>query len=633
MTNSTDTRKTGKNSSKQQKKENQAQDIRAMGIPDSDDRITAAANDIIGILNVISFGKGVWVKLGLALSLIVVSSASVMVAARILGYLVESLVKDSPSGTTHFAVMFIALETFSVGCQYFGRVTLAGATIEIAYSIRTQLFKKMTELPMHYFDTQPLGRTITRLTNDVEGIESFFNGTLARVLIASINICTVLVAMVVADTEFGPIIVACAIPALLFTVSLRGPVRFWLRTYKKRSAQINARLAEYLNGISVIKIFGLEIWSAKTYKDVADAQLAAALMSTNWNSFIRPMTVLLCSVPTLLVIWLGGTRVLEGAMELGLLVAFVRYSERFVSPVRTLAQEIQNIQEALVSSERVRKMLQEPDEAVFLGPDGHDISNIKGHITFDRVKMFYREDQPVLEEVSFDVKPGMMVGLVGATGSGKTTTVNLVPRLYSFQEGSILIDGKKIESYNRTRLRNAIGYVSQDVVVFTGTMRENLVAAATQTLSDADILAACRDSGLIDILSTLPNGLDSILLENGENLSMGERQLVAFTRMLLKNPGIMILDEATANIDERCEALIQKAVARVMAGRTSFVIAHRLSTIIQCDLILVFQNGRIVEQGTHSELMTKDGYYASLASHQIKKSAQSAADGTNTLFF
>jgi ATP-binding cassette subfamily B multidrug efflux pump len=621
-----------KKSRREQQADAQAQNVRAVGIPDSDERITAAANDLIGILNVISFGKGVWVKLGLALSLIVISSASVMVAARVLGYLVESLVNDGPGGTTHFAMMFIALESFSVACQYFGRVTLAGATIEIAYGIRTQLFRKMTELPMHYFDTQPLGRTITRLTNDVEGIESFFNGTLARVLIASINICTVLVAMIFADTEFGPIIVACAIPALVFTISLRAPVRFWLRTYKKRSAQINARLAEYLNGISVIKIFGLEVWSAKTYKDVADAQLAAALMTTNWNSFIRPMTVLLCSVPTLLVIWLGGTRVLEGAMELGLLVAFVRYSERFISPVRTLAQEIQNIQEALVSSERVRKMLQEPDEAVFLGPDGHDISTIKGHITFEHVKMYYREDQPVLSGVSFDVKPGMMVGLVGATGSGKTTTVNLIPRLYPFQEGSILIDGKNIESFNRTSLRNAIGYVSQDVVVFTGSMRDNLMAAGTRPLTDNDILAACRDSGLIDIISTLPNGLNTMLLENGENLSMGERQLVAFTRMLLKNPGVMILDEATANIDERCEALIQKAVARVMSGRTSFVIAHRLSTIIQCDLILVFQSGIIVEQGTHIELMKMGGYYASLASHQLKKDGPSQVFDRNSLF-
>jgi len=601
-------------------------DKKAIGIPDSDERITAAANDVIGILNVISFGKGVWVKLGLALTLIVLSSASVMVAARVLGHLVDSLVNNGPGGTTHFATLFIALETFSVACQYFGRVTLAGATIEIAYSIRTQLFKKMTELPMHYFDTQPLGRTITRLTNDVEGVENFFNGTLARVLIASINICTVLVAMVVADAEFGPIVVACAIPALVFTISLRGPVRFWLRTYKKRSAQINARLAEYLNGISVIKIFGLEAWSARTYKEVADEQLSAALKSNNWNSFIRPMTVLLCSLPTLLVIWLGGIRVIQGVMELGLLVAFVRYSERFISPVRTLAQEIQNIQEALVSSERVRKMLQESDESTFLGPDGHDVSDIKGQITFDNVRMYYREDQPVLSGVSFDIRPGMMVGLVGATGSGKTTTVNLIPRLYPFQEGSILIDGKKIESFNRTWLRNAIGYVSQDVVVFTGTVRENLAAAATQTLSDDVILAACKDSGLIDILSTLPEGLDAILLENGENLSMGERQLVAFTRMLLKNPGIMILDEATANIDERCEALIQKAVAKVMTGRTSLVIAHRLSTIIQCDLIIVFKNGRIVEQGTHHELMAQSGYYSSLASHQIAKALPESHD-------
>lgn len=591
--------------------------ISLVGIPDVEERITAAANDLIGILHVINFGKKVWLQLGLALSLIVVSSMAVMVAARILGHLVETLVQGS-GDTVGLALAFLGLETLSVACQYVGRVSLAGATIEIAYGIRSQLFRKMNQLPIHYFDTQPIGRTITRLTSDVEGVERFFNGTLARVLIASIHIVTVLVAMIVADSGFGPIIVASAIPALVFTIFTRGPVRFWLRTYKKRSAQINARLAEYLNGISVIRIFGLEKWSADTYRESADSMLEAGIKTMNWNSFIRPITVLLCSVPTLLVIWLGGTQVLAGVMQLGMLVAFVRYSERFISPVRTLAQEIQNIQEALVSSERVRKMLNEPNEDEFLGPDGEQTPTIIGAVTFDNLHMFYRKEQPVLAGVSFHIKAGMTVGLVGMTGSGKSTTVNLIPRLYPYQSGSIFIDGLRIEEISRAHLRSSIGYVSQDVVIFTGTMRENLAAAANRDLSDSEILQSCQQSGLLEILNTLPDGLNSMIIENGENLSMGERQLVAFTRMLLKNPVIMILDEATANIDERCEILIQRAVAKVMCGRTSFVIAHRLSTIIQCDVILVFRGGRIVESGTHDELLMAQGYYSSLASHQLK---------------
>jgi ABC-type multidrug transport system fused ATPase/permease subunit len=592
--------------------------VQAVGIPDTPDgdRITAATSDVIGIMHVIRFGRHVWVRLGLALGLIVLSSASVMIAARVLGWLVEALVK-SPDGTVRLAVMFLALESFAVLTQYIGRVSLARATIEIAYGIRMELFRKMNQLPISYFDAQPLGRTITRLTNDVEGVEGFFNGTLARVLVASIHICTVLVAMVVADTTFGPMVVACAIPALLFTVALRKPVRFWLRAYKKRSAQINARLAEYLNGVSVIRIFGLERWSLATYKEVADSQLRAGLNTMHWNSFIRPMTVLLCSVPTLIVVLVGGTRVLEGAMELGLLVAFVRYSERFISPVRTIAQEIQNIQEALVSSERVRRMLLEPDEKDVLGADGTLRPDIGGQVSYEHVGMSYSENQPVLKDVTFAVEPGMTVGLVGMTGSGKSTTVNLLPRLYPYQSGVVRLDGIDITDIARDHLRAAIGYVSQDVVIFSGSMRENL-AAASHDLTDDVIMAACRQTGLAEVLASFADGLDFRVAENGENLSMGERQLIAFTRMLLKNPRIMILDEATANIDERCEVLIQKAVARVMKGRTCFVIAHRLSTIIQCDLILVFRDGRIIERGTHAELMASGGYYAGLASRQLK---------------
>lgn len=599
--------------------EKKRQHTDAVGIPDSpdSDKITAAANDVIGIFHVIRFGRGVWLRLAAALGLIVLSSAAVMVSARVLGYLVETLTSGMGS-TTKFALIFLVLESLSVAMQYIGRVSLARATIEIAYGIRKQLFRKMNELPIAYFDSQPLGRTITRLTNDVEGIEGFFNGTLARVLIATIHICTVLVAMIVADAEFGPMVVACAVPALVFTVALRKPVRYWLRAYKKRSAQINARLAEYLNGVSVMRVFGLERWSLKTYKEVADSQLQAGLNTMHWNSIIRPLTVFLCSLPTLIVILVGGTRVLEGVMELGLFVAFVRYSERFISPVRTIAQEIQNIQEALVSSERVRRMLLEPDEKEVLGPDGTVRPEITGAVVYDQVGMRYQEGQPVLSGVTFAVKKGMTVGLVGMTGSGKSTTVNLLPRLYPFQTGSITLDQVPIQDIARDHLRSAIGYVSQDVVIFTGTMRENLVAAATRALTDDEIFAACRQTGLADVLASFADGLDFRISENGENLSMGERQLVAFTRMLLKNPKIMILDEATANIDERCEELIQRAVARILHGRTCFVIAHRLSTIIQCDLILVFRDGRIVERGTHASLMNLSGYYAELAMRQLK---------------
>ncbi|MBM4252773.1 MAG: ABC transporter ATP-binding protein [Deltaproteobacteria bacterium] len=586
---------------------------------DTEDKILAAASDLIGMVQILRMGSHVYLQLLSALALVVIASVSVMTAARTLGLIVAALVHDgSGAQITGMAVGFLVLEATAVGCQYAGRVLLAHATIAITYKVRSELFAKMRRLPISYFDTQPLGRTITRLTADIEGIENFFTGTLARVLIAVINIVVVLVAMVVTDPGFGLVIVAVCLPALAFSVALRRPVIFWLRTYKRRSAHLNAKLAEYLSGLPVIRIFGLEIWTQQQFDEAAGELLDAGVATLNWNSFIRPVTVFLCSLPTLLVLWYGGHRVLAGAMDLGLLVAFVRYSERFVSPIRVISTEIQNIQEAVVSSERVRRMLTEPEEADVIGVSGALRPVVRGQVNFRDVWMSYRPGKPVLRGLNFMVAAGQKVGLVGATGSGKSSTINLIPRLYPMDSGDIFIDGHPIAAIEPKYLRRQIGYVSQDVIVFGGTMRANLLAAhGAGQISDETILAACRRTGLSDVISNCEGGLDYVLVDGGENLSAGERQLVAFTRMLLRDPAILILDEATANIDERCERLIQSATFELMQGRTSFVIAHRLSTIISCDRIFVFQAGQIVEQGTHDALMQLGGYYSQLASKQL----------------
>ncbi len=586
---------------------------------DQDDKILAAANDVIGLFNVISFGRVVYVRLLGALGLILAASAMVMISARTLGRLVEAVVEGRiGADTSRLGVTFLSLEAAAVATQYFGRVSLAHATIEITFKIRQELFGKMQRLPIAYFDSQPLGRTITRMTADVEGIETFFSGTMARVLIAVINICTVLVAMLMTNLSFGMMTVAASVPAMIFSVALRKPVRHWLRTYKRKSAYLNAKLAEFLNGIAVIRIFGLERWTQRIFDQGAAELLRAGILTMNWNSFIRPLAVFLCSIPTLLIIAKGGDNVLAGTMELGMLVTFVRYSERFVSPIRILSQEVQNIQEALVSSERVRRMLTEPEEKDTLGLDGELTPELSGEIEYRDVWMSYAPGQHVLKGVTFSARPGMKIGLVGHTGSGKTTTVNLLPRLYPFSSGQILLDGVPIEKLARRGLRGQLGYVSQEIVVFSGTIRENLLAARQGAeIGQAELTAACDQTGLTQVLRHFDDGLEHKVLEGGDNLSMGERQLIAFTRMVLRDPKILVLDEATANIDERCERLIQSAIAEVMAGRTCFVIAHRLSTIIQCDLILVFRAGEIVEQGTHLELMARGGYYAALAGKQL----------------
>lgn len=587
---------------------------------EADDRVLIARSDLAGMLALFVFGKTVYWRLALSLGTIVLATACVMVAARILGQLVEAITyAQGHAAVARAAVVFLALEGLAILGQYLGRVNLARATIEVTYRVRTELFRKMRHLPIAYFDAQPLGRTITRLTGDVEGMEAFFGGTLARVLTALITIVVVLIAMVVTDPAFGSVMVAASLPSLIFSVVMRKPIRDSLRNYKRHAAHVNAKLAENLSGMPVIRIFGLEAWTHGSFGQATQAMFRAGIRTANWNSLIRPATVLFCSIPTLLILWLGGQRVIAGLMPLGTLIAFVRYSERFIAPIRTISQEIQNIQEALVSSERVRRMLAEPEEDQVLGPDGAVCDQLQGQVEYRDVRMRYASGDEVLKGISFLAPAGFKVGLVGASGSGKTTTMNLLPRLYPFTGGQILLDGRDIASFSRDSLRSQLGYVSQDVVMVSGSIRDNLCfAVPSRSPSDAEITAACQRTGLWEVLQGLRGGLDYRVVEGGDNLSMGERQLIAFTRMLLRDPRILILDEATANIDERCEKLIQQATDELMRGRTCFVIAHRLSTIVRCDLILVFADGRIVERGTHTELVQSDGLYASLAGRQLQ---------------
>jgi len=511
--------------------------------------------------------------------------------------------------------------------QYFGRIALAQGTIRLTYFVRCRLFDKIQKLPISYFDVQPLGRTITRVTADVEGLENFFQNTFARVMIALINIVAVLIAMLVTDAAFGTLILLFSLPAVIFSLAFRDTVRFWLRAYKRHGAFVNAKLAEYLNGIGVIRLFGLEDWSQRSFAAASLQMRYSGLKIMTWNSILRPVAIFLCSMPTLVILYWGGIRVLDATLALGSLVAFVRLSERFISPIRVLSQEAPNIQEALVSGERVRKMLMEPTEDDVLGPDGSLTPVIRGAVEYRQVSMHYAGyTTPVLKDVSFAVKPGMSVGIVGATGSGKTTTMNLLPRFYPFQKGEILVDGFPIQSLQRSHLRSNLGYVYQDTVLTRGTVASNLrELSGRRNLGDQELSEAAFKTGLMQVLETYGEGFLLKVAESGSNLSMGERQLIALTAVVLKNPRILILDEATAHMNPEIERLVQRAVLEVMSGWTTFIIAHRLTTIQKCDVILVFHEGTLVEQGDFAALYAKRGRFYELVEHQ--KSDAECFDG------
>ncbi|HET9235943.1 MAG TPA: ABC transporter ATP-binding protein [Oligoflexus sp.] len=576
--------------------------------------------DFSAVLALFKHSHGTRGRLFFCIGLVIASAGLLMLSAKLMGHLAELLLQKQPwpllLGTV---ASILAIESVNIFIYYHGRVGIAYVTNRVAFQIREALFRKLNQLPMAYYDQQPLGRTITRLTADVEGIESFFSNTLPRVLTALITVVSVLIAMLLTDFKIGFYICLSSLPAIIFTVLMRKPVRFWLRDYKKRSAAINAQLAELINGLPVIKVFGLEKWSQKVFQQSSEDMLNSAFSLMNWNTFIRPAAAFLCSMPIVIILWWGGHMALDQQISIGLLVAFIRYAERYFRPIMQLSFELHLIQDAIASSERVSKMLDETEESKILGPSGGHKASVQGSVEFHDVWMEYLKDQPVLRGVDFKVKAGTSVGLVGKTGSGKSTTVHLIPQLYPIQKGEIRIDGVSLEAWDRTILREQIGIVSQDVVIFQGTLRENLLVTIPEEAQpdDETVLKACRRTGLSLVMDKLAAGLDTILQDGGSNLSMGERQLIAFTRMLLRNPAILILDEATANVDEPCEALIQKAILEVLKGRTCFIIAHRLSTIQHCDNILVFQDGRIMEQGRHDQLVERQGHYSQLVKRQI----------------
>lgn len=576
--------------------------------------------DFSAVIALFKHSHGTRGRLFFCIGLVIASAGLLMLSAKLMGHLAELLLQKQPwpllIGTV---ASILAIESINIFIYYQGRVGIAYVTNKVAFQIRQALFRKLNQLPMAYYDQQPLGRTITRLTADVEGIESFFSNTLPRVLTALITVVSVLIAMLLTDFKIGFFICLSSLPAIIFTVLMRKPVRYWLRDYKKRSAAINAQLAELINGLPVIKVFGLEKWSQKVFQQSSEDMLKSAFSLMNWNTFIRPAAAFLCSMPIVIILWWGGHMALDQQISIGLLVAFIRYAERYFRPIMQLSFELHLIQDAIASSERVSKMLDETEESKILGPNGQHKASVQGAVEFHDVWMEYLKDQPVLKGVDFKVKAGTSVGLVGKTGSGKSTTVHLIPQLYPIQKGEIRIDGISLETWDRTTLRQQIGIVSQDVVIFQGTLRENLLVTIPEDSQpdDETVLQACGRTGLSLVMDKLAAGLDTILQDGGSNLSMGERQLIAFTRMLLRNPAILILDEATANVDEPCEALIQKAILEVLKGRTCFIIAHRLSTIQHCDNILVFQDGRIMEQGRHDQLVERQGHYSQLVRRQI----------------
>jgi ATP-binding cassette, subfamily B, multidrug efflux pump len=572
----------------------------------------------------LSLGRTVYGYLILSLILVVGSSLAVVGSGMVIGHVLE-IVRGNAKGESvwYWGGLFVLCEFLTVTLRFCGKYGLCWCTNRITQLTRCALAEKLTSLPVLYFDHHPSGRTITRLTTDVEGVESFFNSSLPRLVSSVIEIAVVLTAMVLFNVQIGLICVATALPPIGLIFAFRKPVRRSLELQKKQSAMLNSRLAEYIKGMEVLRSLTAIGWMQGDYERLCRDHRDSVYRQMHWNAFLRPVTIFLCALPVAVVFWVGGQQVIAGTLSLGAFVAFVRYSERFLSPIRILSQEVQVIQSALTSCDRVVQLLEESQEMRPSAGIQRDDLVLEGGIEFRNVCMTYDGTSQILNGVSFNILPGMTVGLVGATGAGKSSIINLIPSLYQPSGGEILLDGIPMSAIDIRCLRRQIAYIGQDGALFSGTIAENLLGypgAFIAPESRKRMEEICHQIGLAPALARISKGLDGEVDEGGGNFSAGERQLIGFGRLLLRDPRILLMDEATASVDPQAEAMIQTALSTVCHGRTAIIIAHRLHTVRHCDLILVASEGRIVESGTHDSLLQFSGIYRELCSKQFADS-------------
>lgn len=482
--------------------------------------------------------------------------------------------------------------------------------------VRADLFRRLQGLSMGYFDTQIVGVVVSRVINDVATISDLLSQGLIQLLGDVLILVGIILVMLSLDPQLALltfiVLPLMVIATRLFTARARGAFRMTRSTV----AAVVGDLAEDIAGMRVIQAFAQEDVSRARFERVNDANRQATIEATSLSFIFLPSVEFLGVLATGIVLWFGGRALVADQLTLGVLVAFLAYVSRFFQPIQELSQLQTTLQSAMAGGEQVVRLL-DTQPVVADQPGAGDMPRIAGRITFDQVSFAYRPNAPtVLYDVNLDIAPGQIVALVGPTGAGKTSIASLILRLYDVTEGAVRIDGVDVRSVQQLSLRRQTGVVSQDSFLFAGTVTENLRFARPDATME-QVMAAAQTANAHAFIVNLPNGYDTAILEGGANFSLGQRQLLCIARAVLADPRIVILDEATAHVDTVTETLIQQALERLLAGRTTVVIAHRLSTIQRADLICVISGGRIVEQGRHDELVRLGGLYRTLHDRQF----------------
>ncbi len=493
---------------------------------------------------------------------------------------------------------------------------MAGMSQDIARDLRGKINRKLSRLPLRFFDSNSKGDILSRLTNDMDSISVTLQNNLVQLLTAVSTLVGVFVMMMIVSPLMGLITLATIPPCVFVTfVIARRSERYFRRQWNVLG-ELNGHIEEMYTGHKVIKAFDREHAAIEEFDEINTELFRVSRLAQFLSGNIGPLMSFINNLGYSVICIVGGLMFLKGSMTLGVITSFIAYSKMFTQPISNIGNLMNNLQASIAAAERVFHVLDEEDAP----PDSTENRIVKqrgnGRVCFEHVDFGYKKDRAIIHDLNLTVEPGNLVAIVGPTGAGKTTLVNLLMRFYDVDRGRITIDGVDIRTVPRENLRSVFGMVLQDAWLFEGTVREN-IAYGRFDATEEEILRAAHVARVDEIVDMLPNGYDTLIEENGANLSQGERQLITIARAVLSDPEILILDEATSSVDTRTELLIQESMQELMRSRTSFVIAHRLSTIREADAILVMRHGKIVESGSHEELLEKGGAYAQLYNSQF----------------
>lgn len=493
---------------------------------------------------------------------------------------------------------------------------MSGISQKISYEMRNQISEKINRMPMKYFDTKTHGEILSRITNDVDTLGMSLNQSLTQ-LITSVTTMVGILIMMLSISWIMTLAALVIIPLSLFAVrKVVGRSQKYFKKQQRFLGHVNGLVEENYGGHQIVRVFNKEEEVTEEFNKLNDELYDSAWRSQFLSGMMQPLMAFIGNLGYVMVSILGGWLAIRKTIEVGDIQSFIQYVRNFTQPINQLAQVANQLQSTAAAAERVFEFLDEEEEdQTVINPA--DVNDIKGNIEFEHVNFGYKENKTIIHDFSVNVKKGQKIAIVGPTGAGKTTIVKLLMRFYDVNSGAIKIDGHDIRNFNRSELREAFGMVLQDTWLFNGTIKENIRYGKLDA-TDEEVVEAAKSANVHHFIKTLNDGYNMVLDEEASNVSQGQKQLLTIARAILADPKILILDEATSSVDTRTELLIQKAMDNLMEGRTSFIIAHRLSTIKDADMILVMNEGDIVEQGSHEELLEKGGFYAKLYNSQFE---------------